>query len=204
MVATPAGGEFNLEEVDRVPKTRKPAKGSPKRHTAVTVGLTILALLLIGGGVWYNRAQAAPRQFTITTGRGDIVVEVYPALMPVTVANFQRLVGARFFDGLTFHRVEDWVVQGGDPEGDGTGGPGWTIPLETHPELRNVRGALAMARAMHPDSAGSQFYILRQDAPGLDGQYAVFGRVISGMEVVDQLVAGDIKQTVRRTRSGRQ
>lgn len=94
------------------------------------------------------------------TEKGDVVLEIYPELMPVTVANFKRLVTQGFYDGLIFHRVESWVIQGGDPNGNGTGGPGWTIELETNPQLINVRGALAMARAMHPDSAGSQFYIL--------------------------------------------
>ncbi|HAI20621.1 MAG TPA: hypothetical protein DCM14_01755, partial [Clostridiales bacterium UBA8153] len=88
-----------------MPKTKRAAKTSRRGFTVLTAGLTVLALLLIGSGMWYNRAQDAPRQFTIATGRGDIVVEVYPALMPVTVANFQRLVEAKFFDGLTFHRV---------------------------------------------------------------------------------------------------
>lgn len=111
--------------------------------------------------------------------------------MPLTVANFVKLAEANFYDGLTFHRVEDWVVQGGDPSGNGTGGPGYAIKLETHPDMKNVRGALAMARSANPDSAGSQFYILRTDAPWLDGQYAVYGHVDSGMETVDDLQVGD-------------
>ena len=97
-----------------------------------------------------------------------------------------------FYDGLIFHRViPGYIIQGGCPRGDGTGGPGWTIKLEVHPELKNVRGALAMARGPHPDSAGSQFYILKEDAPWLDGDYAVFGMVTAGMEVVDSLQPGD-------------
>jgi peptidyl-prolyl cis-trans isomerase B (cyclophilin B) len=109
-------------------------------------------------------AEQGPFKVTINTARGQIVLEVYPDLMPITVANFDKLVQSGFYDGLKFHRVEDWVIQGGDPKGNGTGGPGWTIKLETHPQLSNIRGALAMARAMHPDSAGSQFYILKKDA----------------------------------------
>ncbi|MEW6524133.1 MAG: peptidylprolyl isomerase [Bacillota bacterium] len=172
--------------------------------TAVIAGLVVLAVALIAGGLWYNQAYAQPRQFTITTERGNIVVEVYPTLMPKTVANFQKLVNRKFYDGLAFHRVEEWVVQGGDPAGDGSGGPGWSIKLEVHPELKNVRGALAMARSTHPDSAGSQFYILKDDAEWLDGHYAVFGKVISGMEVVDQLEEGDRMLAVRRVASGGQ
>lgn len=158
-------------------------------------------MALIAGGLWYNAALARPRQFVFTTERGTITVEVYPRLMPRTVANFQRLVTSGFYDGLTFHRVEDWVVQGGDPAGDGSGGPGWTIKLEVSPELPNVRGALAMARSQDPNSAGSQFYILREDAPWLDGMYAVFGRVIDGREVVDALEAGDTIVSVRRLKA---
>ncbi|NLW07176.1 MAG: peptidylprolyl isomerase [Clostridia bacterium] len=138
-----------------------------------------------------NSQTATLERVTIETSRGVIEIELYPELMPLTVANFQKLVESDFYDGLTFHRVEDWVVQGGDPLGNGTGGPGWTIKLEVHPELKNVRGALAMARGPHPDSAGSQFYILKEDAPWLDGDYAVFGMVTAGMEVVDSLQPGD-------------
>jgi peptidyl-prolyl cis-trans isomerase B (cyclophilin B) len=132
----------------------------------------------------------------VETSKGKILLELYPDLMPVTVANFEKMVHSNFYDGLVFHRVEDWVIQGGDPKGNGTGGPGWSIPLETHPELLNVRGALAMARSGDPDSAGSQFYILKVDAPWLDGQYAVFGKVTAGMELVDQMKQGDKMITV--------
>lgn len=133
----------------------------------------------------------ATSKILISTGKGNVTFEVYPEKMPVTVENFLKLANDGFYDGLTFHRVEHWVVQGGDPRGNGTGGPGWTIKLETHPDLKNVRGAVAMARAAHPDSAGSQFYILKKDASWLDGQYAVFGQVTEGMDVVDNLEIGD-------------
>jgi peptidyl-prolyl cis-trans isomerase B (cyclophilin B) len=136
-------------------------------------------------------------QVTLDTDRGQIVMEVYPDLMPATVANFDKLVQSGFYNGLKFHRVEDWVIQGGDPIGNGTGGPGWKIRLETNPQLPNVRGAVGMARAMDPDSAGSQFYILKQDAPSLDGGYAVFGKVVQGMDVVDQIQKGDLMNTVQ-------
>ncbi|TYO93862.1 peptidylprolyl isomerase [Desulfallas thermosapovorans] len=133
----------------------------------------------------------ATQQVIIKTDKGQIVMELYPEKMPVTVENFLKLTSDGFYNGLTFHRVEHWVVQGGDPKGNGTGGPGWTIKLETHPDLKNVRGAVAMARAAHPDSAGSQFYILKTDADWLNGQYAVFGTVTEGMDVVDNLDVGD-------------
>ena len=130
-------------------------------------------------------------QVSIESERGTIDLDLRADLMPLTVANFVKLAEAGFYDGLTFHRVEDWVIQGGDPEGTGVGGPGYTIELETSPELKNVRGAIAMARKTDPDSAGSQFYILREDADWLDGDYAVFGNVTSGMEAVDEMQVGD-------------
>ncbi|MFA7468571.1 MAG: peptidylprolyl isomerase [Desulfotomaculaceae bacterium] len=134
----------------------------------------------------------------VNTAKGDIELELHPYKMPITVENFLKLTDSGFYDGLVFHRVEDWVVQGGDPKGNGTGGPGWSIKLETHPGLNNVRGALAMARSANPDSAGSQFYILKTDASWLDGQYAVFGMVTSGMDVVDKMEIGDKINTVKR------
>ncbi|MGI6406094.1 MAG: peptidylprolyl isomerase [Syntrophaceticus sp.] len=143
-----------------------------------------------------EQQEPVSHNVTIETTKGRIVLEVYPELMPITVANFDKLVQSGFYNGLKFHRVEDWVIQGGDPKGNGTGGPGWTIKLETNPQLKNLRGAVAMARAMDPNSAGSQFYILKTDASWLDGQYAVFGKVTEGMDVVDQIQIGDIMETV--------
>ncbi|WP_449240335.1 peptidylprolyl isomerase [Desulfoscipio gibsoniae] len=139
----------------------------------------------------------ATQQVLISTDKGNIKLELYPEKMPVTVENFLKLTNDGFYNGLAFHRVEHWVVQGGDPKGNGTGGPGWTIKLETHPDLPNVRGAVAMARSAHPDSAGSQFYILKEDADWLDGQYAVFGIVAEGMDVVDKLDIDDKMNEVK-------
>ena len=140
----------------------------------------------------------------ITTDKGQIRLEVYPAAAPITVKNFYNLVQQQFYDSLTFHRyVPGFVIQGGCPLGTGTGGPGWTIPGEFQdPNLllkmpKHVRGVLAMARAQSPDSAGSQFYICLEDASHLDGNYAAFGRVIEGMKVVDQLRQGDKMETIR-------
>lgn len=137
------------------------------------------------------------KKVVISTDTGNIELELYPGKMPITVDNFLKLTNDGFYNGLTFHRVEHWVVQGGDPKGNGTGGPGWTIKLETHPDLKNVRGAVAMARSAHPDSAGSQFYILKTDADWLNGQYAVFGKVTNGMDVVDKLETGDKMNEVK-------
>lgn len=135
--------------------------------------------------------KAGAVSYVLETSRGTVQLELRGDLVPLTVANFVKLAKSGFYDGLTFHRVEDWVVQGGDPRGDGTGGPGYTIRLETNPALLNRTGAIAMARSADPDSAGSQFYILKKDADWLDGDYAVFGRVTSGMDVVNKLQVGD-------------
>lgn len=146
--------------------------------------------------------RLSAKTISMRTSKGKITIEVDPDRMPVTAGNFIDLVSQGFYDGLTFHRVEHWVVQGGDPKGDGTGGSGKRIKLETHPDLRNVRGCIAMARAQHPDSASSQFYFLKKDAPWLDGQYAVFGMVKDGMSVVDSIEAGDRMETVRVVEPG--
>ena len=128
---------------------------------------------------------------------GEIRLEFYPADAPKTVENFVTLAKKGFYDGLTFHRVvPDFVVQGGCPQGTGTGGPGYTLKAEFNKQ-KHVRGSLAMARSQHPDSAGSQFYICFQSQPNLDGQYTVFGIVTKGMDVVDRIKVGDRMKSVR-------
>ena len=120
--------------------------------------------------------------------------ELYPELAPNTVNNFLSLVKKGFYDGIIFHRViEGFMIQGGDPKGVGTGGPGYHIKGEfkangVENPVMHERGVLSMARAMNPNSAGSQFFIMVEDAPHLDGQYAAFGKVISGMEEADRIV----------------
>jgi len=112
---------------------------------------------------------------------GEITLEFFPADAPNTVDNFVKLAKEGFYDSLAFHRVvPGFVVQGGDPKGNGTGGPGYTIKAEFN-KNKHVRGSVAMARSAHPDSAGSQFYITYGPQPHLDGSYTVFGRVVSGM-----------------------
>ena len=124
---------------------------------------------------------------------GVIKAELYPDVAPNTVNNFISLVKKGFYDGLIFHRViPGFMIQGGCPCGTGTGGPGYKIKGEFtgnrfKNDLKHTRGVLSMARAMHPDSAGSQFFIMHEDAPHLDGQYASFGKVIEGMDVVDAI-----------------
>ena len=120
--------------------------------------------------------------------------ELYPEIAPETVANFEKLVKDGFYDGLTFHRViPEFMIQGGCPKGNGTGGPGWTIKGEFtsngfENNLKHTTGVMSMARTMFPDSAGSQFFIMVHDAPFLDGEYAAFGKIIEGQEVVDGIV----------------
>ena len=124
---------------------------------------------------------------------GVIKAELYPEIAPNTVNNFIALVRDGFYDGVIFHRViPGFMIQGGDPTGTGMGGPGWCIRGEfTHNgfknDLKHSRGVLSMARTMIPDTAGSQFFIMHQDSPHLDGEYAAFGKVIEGIEVVDQI-----------------
>ena len=126
---------------------------------------------------------------------GDVMKgELYPEIAPETVANFEKLVNAGFYNGLTFHRViPGFMIQGGCPLGNGTGGPGYGIKGEFaangfENNLKHDRGVLSMARAMDPDSAGSQFFIMVEKAPHLDGSYAAFGRIIEGMEAADTIV----------------
>ena len=133
-----------------------------------------------------------------------IVAELYPEIAPNTVANFVSLVQSGFYDGVIFHRViSGFMIQGGDPQGTGMGGPGYTIKGEfarngfKQNNLRHTRGVLSMARTMMPNSAGSQFFIMHANAPHLDGEYAAFGKVTEGLETVDEIAA---TQTGRQDR----
>ena len=133
---------------------------------------------------------------TIEMENGDVIkAELYPEIAPNTVNNFVSLVSKGFYDGLIFHRViPGFMIQGGDPKGTGIGGPGYSIKGEFMANgfpntLKHTTGVLSMARAMDPNSAGSQFFIMVADAPHLDGQYAAFGKVIDGIEAVDKICA---------------
>ena len=122
---------------------------------------------------------------------GEIRIEFYSADAPKTVENFVTLAKKGFYNGLTFHRVvPDFVVQGGCPKGNGTGGPGYQIKAEFNKQ-KHLRGTVAMARSQDPDSAGSQFYICYGTTPHLDGQYTVFGKVVQGIENIDKIKQGD-------------
>ena len=135
---------------------------------------------------------------TIEMENGDIMkAELYPEIAPNTVNNFISLVKKGFYDGVIFHRViNGFMIQGGDPEGTGMGGPGYSIKGEFASngfknDLKHTRGVLSMARSMRPDSAGSQFFIMHQNAPHLDGDYAAFGKLIEGEDVLDKIAGVD-------------
>ena len=133
---------------------------------------------------------------TVEMENGDkIEIELYPEIAKNTVNNFISLVKSGFYDGLIFHRViKGFMIQGGDPKGTGTGGPGYSIKGEFtrngfKNDLKHTRGVLSMARSMMPNSAGSQFFVMHEDSPHLDGQYAAFGKVTEGMDVIDEIAS---------------
>ena len=133
---------------------------------------------------------------TITMENGDLIkAELYPETAPNTVNNFISLIQKNFYDGLIFHRViNGFMIQGGDPEGTGMGGPNYSIKGEFSQngfdnDLKHTEGVLSMARSMMPDSAGSQFFIMHKNSPHLDGSYAAFGKVIEGMDIVDKIAS---------------
>ena len=175
--------------------------------------ISAILLLLIAGCAGNNINQEsvavkdggkmADKIATIETDKGTIKFGLYEDKAPITAKNFIELASSGFYDGLAFHRYEPgFVIQGGDPNGDGTGGSGKNIPLEVNQDLTHVKGAVAMARAQDPNSASSQFYITLEDAHFLDGNYAVFGKVIEGMDVVEKLRAGDLMNKVTINYSG--
>lgn len=175
-----------------------------KRLVFMLIGFMFVVILLTGCGVTQEDGQADSTfngdnpvvTMTMEDG-GEIVMELYPEVAPNTVHNFISLVENQFYDGLIFHRViPGFMIQGGDPNGNGTGGPGYAIEGEFtangfENSLEHVRGVVSMARSAHPDSAGSQFFIMTDKATHLDGEYAAFGKVIEGMDVVDQIVQAE-------------
>ena len=133
-------------------------------------------------------------RITMDSGK-TIRLELYPEIAPITVENFLDLVNKGFYNSLTFHRIiPGFMIQGGDPSGNGTGGPGYSIKGEfksngVNNTVKHERGVISMARAFDPNSAGSQFFIMHKDAPHLDGEYAAFGKVIEGLEAVDEIAS---------------
>ncbi len=182
-----------------------------KNKTVVTIGIIAIVFIvsvalasvfnvsnkITANTIWDDEFMEGKQLVKIATTKGDIVVEIYEEKTPITAKNFLDLVNAKFYDGLIFHRyVPGFVVQGGDPRGDGTGGSETEIPLEIAKDLHHDKGVLAMARSSDPNSASSQFYITLDAAPHLDGSYAIFGRVIEGMDVALSLREGDKMTTV--------
>ncbi|WP_303984823.1 peptidylprolyl isomerase [Niallia circulans] len=183
---------------------------SRKQRGGIVFFLSFVLLLLLSGcgttksepSKEENTTQAkviSPDDYPIVTitmeDNSTITLELYPDKAPNTVNNFVSLVNKGFYDGLIFHRIiPDFMIQGGDPNGNGTGGPGYSIKGEFSEngfenDLKHERGVISMARSQLPDSAGSQFFIMVADAPHLDGEYAPFGKVIEGMDVVDKIVS---------------
>jgi peptidyl-prolyl cis-trans isomerase B (cyclophilin B) len=165
------------------------------RPTALWVLLLAGAAGLAAGGCGSDLKKPVA---VVTMERGgEFRFDFFPEDAPKTVENFITLANKSFYDGLTFHRVQPGVlIHGGDPRGDGSGGPGYAIKAEFNKQ-KHSRGAVAMARLVGPDTAGSQFYITLAGATELDGQYTVFGKVSSGMDVVDKIVLGDKMKTVK-------
>ncbi|MCX9081275.1 MAG: peptidylprolyl isomerase [Candidatus Methanoperedens sp.] len=142
----------------------------------------------------------ANRTAILETAKGTIKFELYETETPITTKNFIDLTNKGFYDGLIFHRVEPgFVIQGGDPKGNGTGGSGKNIPLEIAPALSHKKGAVGMARSQEPNSASSQFYICLEDSKFLDKNYAVFGQITEGQDVAQKIKKGDkiIKATIQ-------
>ena len=165
--------------------------------------VTFIVVMLVTGCIGSETLKGGTEIMTdnptaiILTDKGEFRFGLYAKRAPVTVANFIELAKSGFYDGLTFHRYEPgFVIQGGDPQGDGAGGSAKTIPLEIYPELKHVEGAVGMARSQDPNSASSQFYVVLAPAHFLDGNYAAFGKVTEGMEIVRALRAGDKMEKV--------
>ena len=144
-------------------------------------------------GISYKETKKETDYVKIETNQGIMIVKLYPGIAPITVENFKKLVSDKFYDGLIFHRViKNFMIQGGDPQGTGLGGSKNTIKGEfksngVNNDLSHTRGVISMARSGNPNSASSQFFIVHKDSTYLDGNYAAFGKVIAGMDVVDKI-----------------
>ncbi|MCC3867429.1 peptidylprolyl isomerase [Terrisporobacter mayombei] len=170
-----------------------------KRKKGILASLLAGAMALVGcsQGEMNNEVRTPPKELPIATivikNYGTIEAELYPHIAPNTVNNFIYLANSGFYDGLTFHRViKDFMIQGGDPNGDGSGGPGYSIKGEFtknkfQNDLKHTEGVLSMARSQNKNSGGSQFFIMTKDSPHLDGQYAAFGKVIKGIDIVHEI-----------------
>ena len=180
---------------------KEATRGRLAQARPAPVLIALLAVVLVAGCT-SAPAQVAPMNMkaTFETSMGSFTVELYDGLAPGTAANFEKLAREGFYDGTTFHRViAGFMVQGGDPRGDGTGGPGYAIPDEFGPGLaHSSAGVLSMANA-GPNTGGSQFFITLAPTPWLDGKHAIFGRVVSGMDVVKAIGAVETANDRPRT-----
>ena len=191
-------------------KVKPTVKKKKKLSKDAIVGIVCLAVILIATAVaiTFCALNNRPKYVKITVeGHGDIILELDPKTAPITVDNFLMLVNDGFYDGLTFHRIlENFMIQGGDPKADGTGGntdkngkeiniKGEFSANDIQNDISHKRGVISMARSNDYDSASSQFFICNADYPSLDGQYAAFGHVIAGMDVVDSITEEGMKYT---------
>ena len=171
---------------------------SNKKKKRFLASLLVCALALVGcSNNTSDEARTTPKELPVATivfkDYGTVKAELYPNIAPNTVNNFISLANNGFYDNLTFHRIiKDFMIQGGDPEGIGIGGPGYSIKGEFTKnnfknDLKHTEGVLSMARSINNDSAGSQFFIMTKDTPSLDGEYASFGKVISGMDIIHEI-----------------
>lgn len=171
---------------------------STKKKKGILASLLAGALALVGcSNNTVDEVRTPPKELPVATivfkDYGTVEAELYPHIAPNTVNNFISLANSGFYDNLTFHRIiKDFMIQGGDPEGTGMGGPGYSIKGEFTEnkfknDLKHTEGVLSMARSQNKDSAGSQFFIMTKDIPSLDGQYASFGKVISGMDIIHEI-----------------
>ena len=169
-----------------------------KKKKGILASLLVGALALVGcSNNTVDEVRTPPKELPVATivfkDYGTVEAELYPHIAPNTVNNFISLANSGFYDNLTFHRIiKDFMIQGGDPEGTGMGGPGYSIKGEFTKnkfknDLKHTEGVLSMARSQNKDSAGSQFFIMTKDIPSLDGQYASFGKVISGMDIIHEI-----------------
>jgi cyclophilin family peptidyl-prolyl cis-trans isomerase len=187
--------ERERAEAERAEKMKAQAAKKPEAKPDLEFGARELAA--VGAGAHPERyPDAKGSVVTIHTNKGDIVIELLDDAAPITVDNFLRLAASGFYNGLLFHRVEPgFVIQTGDPEGTGRGGPGWTIPDEIHPNNRFEPGTVGMANS-GPNTGGSQFFVCLTQSPHLNERHTAFGRVLSGMDVARRIQVGDEMQTV--------
>jgi len=182
------GGKSEQEaDIPKMEEEKAAVETEPEAVTEAKEGMTVEEKMAIEAPVWGTLERAKNPVVVVETNFGTIELELYWKETPKTAESFLYLVNKGYYNDLIFHRiVPNFVIQGGDPMGDGTGGPGYNVPFEKA-DTKHLRGSLGMARSQDPNSGGSQFYICLRDLPNLDGNYVVFGKVVKGMDVVDKI-----------------